>query len=64
MKMKYPTPSAVCGHTEGEADALTEKIIIQGMSVQDAIDSLDYSGYQYDMGSIDVIAGDKNNTLR
>lgn len=43
---------------------ITEKLIKGGLSVEDAIDSINYTFYVKNMSQIAVIAGNKNNKLR
>jgi hypothetical protein len=43
---------------------ITNKLIIDGLSVEDAINRIDYSSYETDMSTIAVIAGNKTNKLR
>lgn len=43
---------------------ITYKLIVEGLSVDDAIESITYTSYIKDMSSIDVIAGNGNNKLR
>ena len=46
------------------AVSLTDKIINQNMTVQDAIDNINYSFYRANMSNFDVVAGNPNNKLR
>ena len=46
------------------APDITSKLISEGLSVDDAINDINYTSYIKDMSSIAVVAGNGNNKLR